>query len=89
MAKYLISYDLRSSDDYGGLHGSLEAINARRILRSLWIVDREGESADLIANTYLRRHIDPDQDRLLVVELDVGHWSKGQLINPVDSGKEV
>ena len=64
--RYLISYDLRGKErDYKPIHSKLKGLGARKILESLWHVDRPGETAELVGKS-IRQVMDRD-DGLLVI----------------------
>jgi CRISPR/Cas system-associated endoribonuclease Cas2 len=68
MAVYLITYDLSSPEkDYSSLFSEIENLgNAKRILKSVWLVAVEDKNAHQISET-LRKVMDKD-DLLYVVK---------------------
>ena len=70
MNDFLITYDLRSpGQDYDSLQRKLRALDARKILESVWLT-RPGESAGQLLDGLLA-HLD-DNDRFLVIRLATG-----------------
>lgn len=79
---YTIDYDLtKPGQNYHGLIQALEALNAKRMLLSKWILLSD-ETAETLAK-HLRQFMD-NNDRLFVAEL-AGNWSGYNLLcNPND-----
>ena len=66
-----IGYDLRvPGQHYPALTKTLNALGAKRVLQSFWVVKSDHSTADL--RDYLRRFID-NSDRMFVEE--IGHWA--------------
>ena len=70
MAVYLITYDLSSDDkDYTSLYSEIEKLgDAKRILKSVWLVSVEDKNANIISEI-LRKVLD-NKDLLYVVKND-------------------
>ncbi len=70
MAVYLITYDLSSDDkDYTSLYTEIEKLgDAKRILKSVWLVNVQDKNANQISET-LRTVLD-ERDLLYVVKND-------------------
>lgn len=66
---YLISYDLVGAtvEEYETIDTVIQEMNGERILETVWIVYRQGTTAQAIANLLSRKIIEEDGDKLVVV----------------------
>lgn len=67
MALYFVSYDLRKVRDHQKLFNALEALNAKRMLKSEWCL-RHNNTTSVLIRDYHRPFIDSD-DGLIVSEV--------------------
>jgi len=68
VAHFCISYDLIDRKDYAKLIKELTRLGAHKALLSVWLMDYEGTTADLLK--HLSGFIDSD-DKLIAIRL---HW---------------
>jgi hypothetical protein len=66
MSFFLVAYDLQEPKDYGSLGAALRGLKAKEIMKSVWVVPRDGNADSLreYLATYLER-----SDRLFVTRL--------------------
>ena len=81
--RYVISYDVRSTDDYRPLHQALEDIGAQHLLLSQRIIRAHGVNAGaILADVWVRAALQP-VDALMVNCLDCMDWAwRGNMLNP-------
>ena len=79
MHRLLISYDLlepkRTEKDYKALYAALEALGAKPVQNSVWVVRSDADALDVFER--LQGHFGRE-DRLLVVRID-GFRSRGEI----------
>ena len=80
--KYMISYDLVApGKDYQTLYDELENLNAKRVLKSQWVLNRFNTTPTGLRD-HFRGFIDSN-DRLLIVEINGDGWSGWNLISKI------
>ncbi len=78
MKQYLVTYDLLGKpyvSDYKSLFDALAAMNAKRVLLSVWMF-KHGDTSCATIRDYLAPHLHDLKDRLLVTEVTdwAGQW---------------
>jgi hypothetical protein len=85
MPVYLISYDLLNKamfGEYEDLIADLEALGARRVLFSEWMVRSDQSAMDLTKR--VRQHIH-DFDRVMVIEVNMANGAIANLMCKLDN----
>ncbi|WCK77576.1 CRISPR-associated protein Cas2 [Agrobacterium fabrum] len=81
MTAYLISYDLIKRKDYPKLWEELERLGAHRTLESLWLINANVRSQELL--DHFLSFIDSD-DKIWVTEVTRNHAYKGAIGGTTD-----
>ena len=66
VSAFLVVYDLHEPKDYGSLGTALHGLKAKEIMKSVWVVSRDGDAKAL--NEYLAPYLERS-DRLFIARL--------------------
>lgn len=77
MALYFVDYDLRKQRDYQKLYDALKALNAVRVLESLWAFKHESTGCVQVRD-HLRQYIDADDGLVVSQVID---WASYRPLN--------
>jgi hypothetical protein len=69
MTVYTVSYDLHRQRDYHPIWASLQALSAKRLLESLWLVNSNSTAIQL--RDHLQQSLDGD-DSIVVIQVPAG-----------------
>ncbi len=84
MSLYMISYDLGwdGPRDYAKIDDEIRRVGGKQVLESQWVFRSDNSEEFLL--THFMRFIDLANDRLLIVDLDIGGWSGHNLRNEIE-----